>query len=144
VQTLEQLLENSGSPRRFNLSLLGIFAGLALTLAAIGIFGVVAYSVSQRTREIGIRLAYGAEPSDVLRMILLQCSRLIVMGVAAGLVAAAALARVMESLLAGVSSRDPLTFIAVAIVVTLAALAASYIPARRATRVDPIVALRCE
>ena len=144
VQTLEQLLENSGSPRRFNLSLLGIFAGLALTLAAIGIFGVVAYSVSQRTREIGIRLAYGAEPSDVLRMILLQCSRLIVMGVFAGLIAAAALARVMESLLAGVSSRDPLTFIAVAIVVTLAALAASYIPARRAMKVDPIVALRCE
>ncbi len=144
VQTLEQLYEDSGSLRRFNLSLLGVFAALALTLAAIGIYGVVAFTVAQRTREIGIRLAYGAQPSDVLRMILLQSSRLVIIGVVAGIAAAAALARVMESLLAGVNSRDPLTFITVAIVVTIAALLASYIPARRAMKVDPIVALRCE
>lgn len=144
VQTLEQLFKDSGSLRRFNLSLLGIFAALALALASIGIYGVVAYAVSQRTREIGIRLAYGAQPRDVLRMILLQSTGLIIFGVIAGIIGAAALARIMESLLVGVNSRDPFTFVAVAMVVTIAALAASYIPARRAMKVDPIIALRCE
>jgi putative ABC transport system permease protein len=144
VKSMEEMVADSGSLRRFDMWLIGTFATLALTLAAVGIYGVMAYSVSQRTREIGIRLAYGAQPADVLRMILLQSSRLIIIGVVAGIAAAAALARLMESLLAGVGARDPFTFAAVAAVVTFAALAASYIPARRAMRVDPIVALRCE
>ncbi|MGB9403434.1 MAG: ABC transporter permease [Candidatus Acidiferrales bacterium] len=144
VKPLAQLLEDSGSLRRFNLALLGIFAGLALTLAGIGIYGVVAYSVAQRTREIGIRLALGAQNRDVLRLVLGQGARLVFAGVALGVVAALALARVMASLLYGVTVTDPLTFICVAMAVIAAGLAACYVPARRAMRVDPMVALRYE
>ena len=144
AQTLEHLLDNSGSLRRFNLSLLSIFAGLALTLASIGVYGVVAYTVSQRTREIGIRLAFGAQRRDVLRMILLQSGRLILSGILLGALAGLALSRLIVDLLYGMNARDPLTFVIAAVVIACAAVLASYLPARRATTVDPIVTLRYE
>jgi putative ABC transport system permease protein len=124
--------------------LLGVFAGAALLLAGVGIYGVVSYSVSQRRREMGIRIAIGAERGDVLRLVLGQGARAATLGIALGMAAALALTRLMASLLFGVSAADPLTFLAVALVLTLAALAASYIPARRAMRVDPMVVLRHE
>jgi ABC-type antimicrobial peptide transport system permease subunit len=124
--------------------LLVVFAGAALLLAEVGIYGVVSYSVSQRTQEMGIRIAVGAGPGDVLRLVLGQGTRAALLGIAFGITAALALTRLMESLLFGVSATDPLTFLVVATLLTLVALAASYIPARRAMRVDPMVALRHE
>ena len=144
VQTLEQLLGTSVAPRRFNMMLLGIFAGVALVLAAVGLYGVMSYSVSWRTHEIGIRMALGAKRADVLRMVVRQGMMMALIGVAIGLAGAFALSRVIVGLLYGVSARDPLTFAGVSLVLLIVALLACLIPARRATRVDPIIALRSE
>jgi putative ABC transport system permease protein len=129
---------------RFTGWLLGLFAVTALTLAAIGIYGVLSYLVSQRTREIGIRVAVGAGPGEVLRLVVSRGLALALAGVVIGVVVAFAASRVMETLLFGVEPRDPMTFIGVPVVLTLVALAASVVPAIRAARVDPIVALRTE
>jgi putative ABC transport system permease protein len=122
--------------------LLGIFAVLALVLAAVGIYGVMSYSVAQRTREIGIRMALGAQRRDVLKMAVGQGLKLVLIGVAIGLVSAFVLTRVMTSLLFGVSATDPATFITISLVLVSVAALASYIPAMRAARIDPMVALR--
>jgi len=124
--------------------LLGVFAALALVLSAIGIYGVISYVVGQRTHEIGIRLALGAHPGDVMRLILGQATRLALIGVAIGIAAALALTRLMTKIIFGVNAHDPLTFAGVAFVLVIVALAACYIPARRAMRTDPMVALRYE
>jgi putative ABC transport system permease protein len=144
TQTLEQLLSTSVAPRKFNMLLLGIFAGVALVLAAVGLYGVMSYSVSWRTQEIGIRMALGANRTDVLRMVVRQGMTMTAIGLALGLIGVFALSRVMVGLLYGVSPTDPLTYTGVSIVLLVVALLACLIPARRATRVDPIVALRSE
>lgn len=144
TQTLEQLLSTSVAPRRFNMLLLGIFAGVALVLAAVGLYGVMSYSVSWRTREIGIRMALGARRADVLRLVVRQGMTMTLIGLALGLVAAFSISRVLRGLLIGVSPTDPLTFVAVSVVLLIVALLACLVPARRATRVDPIIALRTE
>ena len=144
IESMDQYLDDSVGARRFNLTLLGVFAGLAAALAAIGMYGLMAYSVSQRAQEIGVRMALGAEPRDVRRMVLNEGLRLGLWGVLAGCLAALALARVLESELFGVLVWDPLTYIGVAILLMAVTAAASYVPARRATRVDPLRALRYE
>jgi putative ABC transport system permease protein len=144
VRPLSELLSDSLAASRFIMALLGGFAFLGLALATVGVYGVVAASVESRTGEIGLRLAVGADSGDVQRMVLGQAARLAVAGVALGLLAALALTRVMQSLLFDVSPRDPATFAAVASVLTLAALLASYLPARRAARLDPATVLREE
>lgn len=144
AQTLEELLGTSVAPRRFNMLLLGIFAGVALVLAGVGLYGVMSYSVSWRTHEIGIRMALGAKGADVLRLVVRQGMTMTLIGLALGLIGAFLLSRVMADLLYGVSATDPLTFAGVSIVLLAVALLACLIPARRATRVDPIIALRTE
>jgi len=144
ISTMQQLLNQSTAARRFNMLLMTIFAGLALALAAVGIYGVMAQAAGGRTREIGIRMALGARPGDVLRLIIGQGLKLTIIGVGIGLASALALARLIDSLLFGTSASDPLTFAGVALLLTIVALAACYIPARRATRVDPMIALRYE
>jgi putative ABC transport system permease protein len=144
IATMQELVDSSVSTRRVTLILLGIFSALALVLAAIGIYGVISYSVAQRTHEIGIRMALGADGGGVLRMILAQGAKLAGAGVVIGLAASLGLTRLMANLLFSVSAADPLTFAAVALVLVLVALLACYIPARRALRVDPIIALRYE
>src|SRR5262245_2860972 len=143
-RTLDQVFSSSLDQRRFILSLFGVFAAAALLIAAIGVYGVMSYTVTQRTQEIGVRMALGAQAADVLRMALGHGLRLAVIGVALGLLAAVALTRLMKSLLFGVEATDPLTFTAVASLLTIIALLACMIPARRATKVDPMVALRHE
>ncbi|HWN99498.1 MAG TPA: ABC transporter permease [Blastocatellia bacterium] len=144
VATMEQLLGDSISLRRFSMLLLIVFAGVALTLAAVGIYGVISYSVTQRSHEIGIRMALGASRKDILKLVVGQGMTLTLAGVIVGLAAALALTRVMAGLLFGVSATDPLTFVLISVVLAGVALAACFVPARRATRVDPMVALRYE
>jgi predicted permease len=144
VVTMEQVVADVLWQPRFNLQLVGLFAALALVLAALGLYGVMAYSVMQRTQEIGLRLALGAQPRDVLKLVVGQGMRLALVGLAVGLLAAAAFTTLMSQLLFEVQSADPLTFIAVSAVMALVALLACWIPARRAARVDPNVALRYE
>jgi putative ABC transport system permease protein len=144
IATMRQLVNNSVSTRRVTLILLGVFGALALVLGAIGIYGVLAYSVAQRTHEIGIRMALGARRGDVLRMVLAQGAKIAGAGVVIGIVASFGLTRLMTNLLFSVSPADPATFAAVAIVLVLVALIASYVPARRTLRVDPMIALRHE
>jgi putative ABC transport system permease protein len=144
VKSMEEMVADSGSLRRFDMWLIGAFAALALTLAGLGIYGVMAYSVSQRTREIGIRIALGAQGWNVLRLIMEQGAKLALAGVVVGLVGAVALTRVMASLLFGVSPTDLSTFSLVLLIVLVLILVGCYIPARRATKLDPVVALREE
>jgi putative ABC transport system permease protein len=144
VRTMEQRLSESVAQPRFYMSLLGIFAAAALILAAIGIYGVMSHSVRNRTNEIGVRRAVGADAGDVVAMVLKQAMKLAVGGLVLGLLAAFLLTRVLSGLLFGVSATDPGTFIGVALLLAAVAIAASYIPARRATRVDPMIALREE
>lgn len=143
-KTMDERISLSMGPRRSAVTLLSVFAAMALTLAAVGLFGLIRYNVTQRTQEIGVRMALGASPSDVLRMVLGQSLRLALVGVAGGLVAAFALTRVLSSLLYEVSATDPLTFAGMALLLISVALLASWIPAHRATRVDPLLALRYE
>ncbi len=144
IRSMEDRLYGSIAEPRFYAVLLGVFAAIALILASVGIYGVLAYSVSQRTREIGIRMALGAEKANVLRLILGQGLVLTMIGIVAGLVGAFAVTRYLESMLFGLTALDPTTFVAVTVTLTLTAAAACYLPARRATKVDPIVALRYE
>ena len=144
VATMDQLLADSLSRSRFTMLLLGIFAAVALLLAAVGIYGLIAYSVTQRTQELGIRIALGAQRRDVLRLVLAQGTRLTLLGLALGVLAALALSRLLATLLFGVTATDPLTFAGVAALLAFVALLACFLPARRATRVDPLVALRYE
>jgi putative ABC transport system permease protein len=144
ISTMDQLRSESMATQRLTLVLLGLFSGLALTLAAIGIYGVLSYSVAQRTHEIGVRMALGAQHLGVLRLVLSQAGKMALLGIIIGLAASLALSRLMASLLFGVSASDPLTFAAVGVILFVVAMLACYIPARGATRVDPVVALRHE
>jgi len=144
ARTMEQIVAGSIAGDRFSLALFALFAGLALALATVGVYGVMSNTVGQRTHEIGVRLALGAQPRRVLRLILNQGLRLTLIGIGAGLLVSFALTRLMQRLLYGVSPTDPLTFAGVALLLTLTALLACWIPARRATKVDPLIALRSE
>jgi predicted permease len=144
VQTMDDVLASSLAARRLAMILLAIFAALALALSCVGIYGVISYVVGQRTHEIGVRMALGAQSRDVMRMVVGEGAKMALVGVAAGLAGAFGLTELMANQLFGVTAHDPLTFAAVAILLTLVALAACYLPARRAVRVDPVVALRCE
>jgi predicted permease len=144
ILSMNAVVSETLSPHRFNLILLGIFSVVALLLAAVGIYGVIAYSVTQRTHEIGVRVAVGAQPRDIIELVLGESGRLVAAGTLIGLAGAFALTRFMSSMLFGVTARDPLTFAAVAALLAGVALLASYIPARRALRIDPMTALRHE
>jgi len=144
VMTMEQLVSQQQAESRFNILLLGLFSILATALAGVGIYGVVSYSVAERTHEIGIRIALGAQSADVLRLVIGQALRIVSIGIVIGLVVSFSLSRAISSLLYGVTPTDPLTFIAISLLLCGVALLASYIPARRATQVDPGVALRYE
>jgi len=144
VRTMEQILSESMLRPRFNMLLITIFAIVAMTLASVGVYGVISYSVSQRTHEIGVRIALGAHPRDIFKMVVGQGLRLALVGVGVGVVAAFALTRVMEGLLYGVQATDPLTFAAISAGLTAIVVMASYLPALRATRVDPMISLRYE
>lgn len=142
--TMDQRVQESLARRRFSMLLLSLFAGLAVALAMIGIYGVVSYLVNQGTREIGIRMALGATPRAILHLVIARGMALAIPGVTIGLLGSVAFTRTMRSLLFGVSPIDPLTFVAIPVSLILVALLASYIPAQRATRVDPTVSLHSE
>jgi predicted permease len=144
VTTLEDALRDQVAPRRFQTFLLSLFASLAVILSAIGIYGLIHYSVTRRTHEIGIRMALGAQPLEVIRLVLGQAGRIALLGILIGVGGALSIGRVLNSLLFGVTATDPVTFVAVTLLLSIVALAACYIPARRAIRVDPMVALRYE
>jgi ABC-type antimicrobial peptide transport system permease subunit len=144
TQTMDSLISDSLASRRFSMILLVVFAVLALLLASVGIYGVISYAVGQRTNEIGIRMALGAQRLDVLRTVLSDGARMTIVGVAIGVVAALGLTRLMSSMLFGIKPNDPITFGAVAVLLCGIALLACYLPARRAMSVDPMVALRYE
>jgi len=144
VRTMEEWVSNNAAQPRLNAILLGVFAAVAMLIAAIGIYGVLAYSVNQRTREIGLRMALGAPRAQVLRLIVREGMMVGAIGIAAGLAGALVLSRVLASLVFDVPVRDPLTYLAVAATLAIVALAACAIPARKASRVDPMVALRCD
>jgi putative ABC transport system permease protein len=142
--TMDEVIAGQVAPRRFQMMLLGLFALLALILAAVGIYGVVSYSCSLRVHEFGVRMALGAERRDLLRLVIRQGTQLALVGVCVGMGGALVLTRFLSSMLYEIKPTDPLTLIAVALILTAVALLASYIPARRATQVDPMVALRYE
>jgi putative ABC transport system permease protein len=144
VETMDEVITRSLASRRLNLWLIGIFAGIALVLSAAGLYGVISYLVAQRTREIGVRIALGAQTLDVIGLVMGQGARLTAVGIGLGLLGALAFTRVLESLLYGVSARDPLTFVSIAGLLAAVALLATWLPARRAARVDPILAIRNE
>jgi putative ABC transport system permease protein len=144
IETMERLLAKTVAPRRFNLLLLGVFALVGLMLAGVGLYGVMSYTVTQRTREIGVRMAMGAQTGDVLRLVIGEGMKLALIGVLLGLGCALALTRLLKTLLFEVSATDPLTFSVIAAALTLVALLACWLPARRATKVDPLIALRHE
>jgi ABC-type antimicrobial peptide transport system permease subunit len=144
IDSMGNIVAGAIARQRFSMLLLAVFAGLALVLAAVGIYGVMSYSVAQQTREIGIRIALGAKRSNVLGMTLTQGLRLIGAGLLLGLVGALLLTRVMSSLLFGISATDPLTFLGISLVLLAVALLATYLPALRATKVDPMIALRAQ
>ncbi|MGH9936017.1 MAG: FtsX-like permease family protein, partial [Blastocatellia bacterium] len=144
IRTLDQYMTSSVAEPKFGALLLGLFASLALILTCIGLYGVMSYTVTQRTHELGIRMALGAQTRDVLKLVIRQGMGLTLLGAAIGIAGAAALTRMMKSWLFGVSPTDLLTFATVALLLTIVALLACWIPARRATKVDPLVALRSE
>ncbi len=144
VRTMSNRVDESLARRRFSMLLLTLFAGVALGLAAIGVYGVIAYLVSQGTREVGIRMALGATPKEILLLVVRQGMTVAIVGVVAGLAGALVAARFMTSLLYGVSATDPMTFTSIAVLLCLTALLASYVPARRAARIDPMISLRSE
>ena len=144
VVTMDERLSDSVAPRRFQMHLLSIFAAVALIIATVGVYGVLLYAVGQRTHEIGIRMALGAQANDVLRLVVGQGMRMTLIGALLGLVAALALTRVMKNLLFNVSATDSATFVSITLLLVIVALLASYIPARRATKLDPLVSLRNE
>ena len=144
VQLMDQIVEESVAAPRMEFVLVGLFGALAILLAAMGTYGVIAYAVSQRTTEFGLRMALGAQRGDLMRMVLAQGARLVVPGAIAGVVLALVLGRAMKSLIYGVRPDDPITFVAVAGLVLVVALVASYVPARRASKADPMRALRAE
>ena len=144
VHSMESLLDSSLAQPRFRTTLLGVFAGLALLLAAVGLYGVIAYSVARRTNELGVRMAMGAQRNDVLKLVLGQGAKLAIFGIAIGLGVAFGAMRVISKLLFGVNAADPLTFAVTALLILAVAFGASLIPAWRAIKVDPVVALRYE
>ena len=144
VRTLDQVFAAAISQERFQALMLGLFAALALLLACVGLYSVISYAVVQRTHEIGVRMALGAQPLDVLSLVIRQGMMLTFAGLVAGIVAGTFVTRVLSDLLFGVTPRDPLTFAGVPVLLLLVAFFACYIPARRVTRIDPLVALRCE
>jgi putative ABC transport system permease protein len=144
IKTMDEWVDSSTATPRYRTTLLALFAALAMILAATGIYGVMSYSVAQRTHEIGVRMALGAQRLDVLRLVVRQGMLLVLIGLVIGLAGASALTRMMSSLLFGVTAKDPLTFAVVAALLSIVALLACYIPARRAMRVDPLTALRYE
>ena len=144
VQTMDEVLANSQRERRFSMALLGAFAAIALVLSTVGIYGVISSLAAQRTDEIGIRMALGAQPWEILRMVVGQGGKMALTGITVGIIASFAFTRLIANLLFGVRSDDPATFASVAILLALVSVAACYIPARRAMRVDPMVALRHE
>jgi len=144
VKTLEDIMRPELQPRRLGAAMFGVFGLLALVLAAIGLYGVVSYAVTQRTREVGIRMALGAQQVHVVSLVVRQGALLTLVGLVIGIAAALGAARLITHLLFGVSATDPITFVGVAVVLAAVAALASYLPARRATKVDPIIALRAE